>query len=195
MHKQTDQKAVFEGHVAKTKCEFLPGMLAEATQHEQHNYRSCCIRRCCSINLNASGYAAHNYPLRLTAPRARRGRSGFYLSPSSGLHRGKKKTPAPNSAVPFIWIHKRTPALLKLLNCRNTAGACGYWWPAAIFPSCVFNFKLKCFFYWALSVHFLHRYLLPSRSAARGTSSPQSLLRAAAPGFMGAPCSVPYHCR
>lgn len=91
MHKQTDQMSVFEGYTAKIKHEFLPGMLAEATQHEQHKYKSCCICRCCSINLNASAYEAYNYQLWLTAPLGTQGLFRILAISLLSLARGEEK--------------------------------------------------------------------------------------------------------
>lgn len=122
MHQQADQMFVFEGYAAKIKCEFLPGTLSGATQHEQRNYTSCCIRRCCSINLNASAYEAHNYQLWQTALLGTQGLFRFLAASLLRLAQGEEKEkPSTQFSTPVHLDSRAPPSPAKLLNCRNTA--------------------------------------------------------------------------
>lgn len=127
MHQQTEQMFAFDGYIAKLKCEFLPGTLTEATQHEQHNYTSCGISRCGSINPKASAYEAYNYQLWLTALLGAQGLIRILAVSLLRLAQGKGKKPSTQFSAPVALDSQAPPSPAKLLNCRNTAEACSCW--------------------------------------------------------------------
>ena len=124
MHKEM---FLFEGYTAKIKCEFLTGTPAEATQYDQHNYKSCCICRSRTINPNASAYEAYNSQLRLTALLATQGLFGILAVSLLRVAQEEGKKCSTQSSVPIHLESRARPSPAKLQDCRNTAEVCDYW--------------------------------------------------------------------